>query len=41
MLGMMKIGVILPSLSDQFDLTTEARYAEDAGLDSVWMPTPA
>lgn len=38
---MMKIGVILPSVSvqqsEKLDLREAARYAEDAGLDSIWM----
>ncbi|WP_406046780.1 LLM class flavin-dependent oxidoreductase [Kribbella sp. NBC_00889] len=38
---MMKIGVILPSVdvqrTEHLDLRAAARYAEEAGLDSVWM----
>jgi alkanesulfonate monooxygenase SsuD/methylene tetrahydromethanopterin reductase-like flavin-dependent oxidoreductase (luciferase family) len=41
MARMMEIGVILPSVdvqrSEHLDLRSAARYAEDAGLDSVWM----
>jgi alkanesulfonate monooxygenase SsuD/methylene tetrahydromethanopterin reductase-like flavin-dependent oxidoreductase (luciferase family) len=41
MAGMIEIGVILPSVAVQrdedIDLRTAARYAEDAGLDSIWM----
>lgn len=38
---MMKIGVILPSVevqrTEHLDLRAAARYAEEAGLDSIWM----
>src|SRR3954452_24671791 len=41
MAGMIEIGVVLPSVAVQrdedIDLRTAARYAEDAGLDSIWM----
>ena len=38
---MIKIGVILPSVdvqrTEHLDLRAAARYAEEAGLDSIWM----
>lgn len=38
---MIKIGVILPSVdvqrTEHLELRTAARYAEEAGLDSIWM----